>query len=566
MVSAIGFGFRAVSASLVALVLVLPLAACCSSGGLAGHVVSPEKLALKQGSGASVGGVQSVQVVVPAPSEAELESGQAVTIALTSYLEAQVMYVEYLDMAESADPDFEAVEALGDRIEAHLAETEPLIRGAALALQAELGADWRDESLLEEDDLVGGDGWATATSAERVVSDLAAPLVDGFPASSAAYVSASVPTSPRPAASDAEWWADSFSREFDKAPIGNKMGTLATMMNTDVKMIQRRLEESQGIVRGKTQSAVQKSESLWRLVEGAKSGLKVLLIGAGMTATWTTLVTAGPVLAGIAGVALCVQGGDMLLEIVKGGAAVVQGMDGKTYAGIEEGQKMVSATALVLTLPSPDKISVATAIGDVAAGAVSGSVVNIDITDGPQEGEKVVDATMVPPAGSDQEMRQKLSELGLDAAADYSSFDSLSEEQMKEVLAAVNDAVRDGKIEAGSQIVIVVPEQPVQDAYSGSYDMTISWPDGFTDSTTAQVTLQGTTMTITPADPSVGTMTGPLNPTTGVFTSTDTSTGLETTVTFTWAGAVGAGRATGANATVYSSAVGVGYSFKLTRR
>ena len=566
MVSAIGFGFRAVSASLVALVLVLPLAACSSSGGLAGHVVSPEKLALKQGSGASVGGVQSVQVVVSAPSEAELESGQAVTIALTSYLEAQVMYVEYLDMAESADPDFEAVEALGDRIEAHLAETEPLIRGAALALQAELGADWRDESLLEEDDLVGGDGWATATSAERVVSDLAAPLVDGFPASSAAYVSASVPTSPRPAASDAEWWADSFSREFDKAPIGNKMGTLATMMNTDVKTIQRRLEESQGIVRGKTQSAVQKSESLWRLVEGAKSGLKVLLIGAGMTATWTTLVTAGPVLAGIAGVALCVQGGDMLLEIVKGGAAVVQGMDGKIYAGIEEGQKMVSATALVLTLPSPDKISVATAIGDVAAGAVSGSVVNIDITDGPQEGEKVVDATMVPPAGSDQEMRQKLSELGLDAAADYSSFDSLSEEQMKEVLAAVNDAVRDGKIEAGSQIVIVVPEQPVQDAYSGSYDMTISWPDGFTDSTTAQVTLQGTTMTITPADPSVGTMTGPLNPTTGVFTSTDTSTGLETTVTFTWAGAVGAGRATGANATVYSSAVGVGYSFKLTRR
>ena len=143
MVSAIGFGFRAVSASLVALVLVLPLAACSSSGGLAGHVVSPEKLALKQGSGASVGGVQSVQVVVPAPSEAELESGQAVTIALTSYLEAQVMYVEYLDMAESADPDFEAVEALGDRIEAHLAETEPLIRGAALALQAELGADNR---------------------------------------------------------------------------------------------------------------------------------------------------------------------------------------------------------------------------------------------------------------------------------------------------------------------------------------------------------------------------------------------------------------------------------------
>ena len=566
---AIRFGFagsrdagpRALLASLAAVALALPMAACSSKDDVAGHAVDPEKLAFKQGTSEPADlEVQNVEVVVPAPSPEEQDSQQATVVALTSYLEVQIMYAEYLDMAESPEPDFDALGALGDQIEVSLGETEQLIRGAALTVQEELGSDWRDNSLLDQEDLVDDD-WATASPAENTTTDMAASFADSFPGAPANYVSSPGPI--LPAAGD---WAENFSDGFQKAPNGKKLGTLATMMNSDVKTMKRLLDSSQGIVQDASQSDAQKAEGLWRVVEGAKSGLKVVLIGAGMAATFATMTTAGPVLAGVAGVALCVQGGDMLLEIVKGGAAVVQGMDGKIYAGIEEGQKMVSATALVLSLPAPDKISVATAIGDVASGAVSGSMVNVDITDGPQEGEKVVDATMVPPAGSDQEMRQKLSELGLDAAADYSPFDSLSEEQMKEVIAAVNEAVRDGKIEAGSQIVIVVPEQPVQDVYSGSYNMTISWPDGFTDSTTAQVTLQGTTMTITPADPSVGTMTGPLNPTTGVFTSTDTSAGLETTVTFTWAGAVGAGKATGANASVYSSAVGVGYSFELTRR
>ena len=128
------------------------MAACSSKDDVAGHAVDPEKLAFKQGTSEPADlEVQNVEVVVPAPSPEEQDSQQATVVALTSYLEVQIMYAEYLDMAESPEPDFDALGALGDQIEVSLGETEQLIRGAALTVQEELGSDWRDNSLLDQD-------------------------------------------------------------------------------------------------------------------------------------------------------------------------------------------------------------------------------------------------------------------------------------------------------------------------------------------------------------------------------------------------------------------------------
>ncbi len=303
--------------SLAAVALVVPIAACGSSDN------TPEQSGTIEQATAEPADeeIQNVEVTVPAPSAEEQDSQHATVLALASYLEVQIMFSEYLDMAESPSRDLQALEALWDQIEAALPATEELIRGAALALQAEYGEDWRDESLLDSEDLAGGDEWATSAAGEGAIGDVAASAAldnmdSGFGALEtypAAYVPGRHPTVPM------KTWEERFTAGFDQAQPGRQLGSLATMLNTDVKTVKRLLDSSQGVVRDASlQDADTVDDALFRVTQGRRSALKVVLIGAGIAATYGVMTLGAPVLAGVAGVAICVQGADMVLEIVKG--------------------------------------------------------------------------------------------------------------------------------------------------------------------------------------------------------------------------------------------------------
>ncbi len=251
---------------------------------------------------------------------------------------------------------------------------------------------------------------------------------------------------------------------------------------------------------------------------------------------------------------------------------------------MKEAQSYVSGTAWLLSLPTYGVSSAASDamdledphfalagamhVGKIAADTVNDALVYVGVKDGPSKGEKLVDAAMVPPGKTTEATIEKAEGAGLDVAAafDPETVDEATAEQMKVALAAVNEAVKEGKIPVGDYVIVIAPApEPAADPFSGTYNMTVNWPDGFSDKTTAEVTLNGTTMTIAPADDTIGTMTGEFNAQTGTLTAQDSETGTETTVTFIW-DASAQTPATAATGNIFSPALGMGYSFDMTRK
>ncbi len=155
-----GRGLRLLMATTV-MALVLPMAACQKETGGA---IDPEKLALKDAisaAGSANMDVQSVSIIMPTPSLDTQASNDAMIAATSSYAYAVILFDELIQAGESGDYSTFDLEAMLAQVRLAYQEAEVQVQVAAVALQEELGSNWRDLDLLEPIDLED-DGWASA--------------------------------------------------------------------------------------------------------------------------------------------------------------------------------------------------------------------------------------------------------------------------------------------------------------------------------------------------------------------------------------------------------------------
>ena len=312
-----GRGLRLLMATTV-MALVLPMAACQKETGGA---IDPEKLALKDAisaAGSANMDVQSVSIIMPTPSLDTQASNDAMIAATSSYAYAVILFDELIQAGESGDYSTFDLEAMLAQVRLAYQEAEVQVQVAAVALQEELGSNWRDLDLLEPIDLED-DSWATAALDPSTPDPMA--LGDAAPVEPAAFSADE---------DDDNWWEDSDNNGWgedgsweggwgdddqwggdwgdsgsgggasweddviDKVLLedprkqdGPHLGSLATTIHTDIQEAEPVLDAAE--------DAIEEGSGFWGTVRAlAQSAVRVGVKGFGMFLTGTGLAMAAP--------------------------------------------------------------------------------------------------------------------------------------------------------------------------------------------------------------------------------------------------------------------------------
>lgn len=580
--------------AVAATALVLPMAACQKQ---APTPVDPSKAGAKDTTPAPAttdAEVQTVTYEVSAPSPETQAADNAIVSATTSYAYAVVLFDELLEAGESGDRSSSELAALLAEVEEAFSEAESEVQEAAAALQQELGSNWRDLDLLEAEDLAD-DSWADAAIDPALLQDdlsvdgaaAGQPAAfAGTPVPSAGETS-SLPTVQPPLAFGAEAgdeWMDRVLLPKARDLPGAHLGSLATMMNTDVRAARSLLEAAEDMIEA--------SPGAWHnLKTTAVTTMRVGVKGVGMALTGSAVAMAAPIAGTAAGatviaagtIALALQAADMAIEIVKGGASIVEGVDGRTAVGISKGQQFFSGAAFAFSAGATAAQGVAKATGgalaekategfgvSTAKSAVQslsdfaldqipdGGYLSIDLGTMGEDGVRNVTATMVPPGETSEQTLQKAAAAGLNPQVDYveTGAQEQNRDSVKQNLGARKNEIRIQKNQETGEFEVVIGDLDIS-PFEGQYRMAITYPDGGSEETTAVVTLSGNQMTITPAngDPP---MSGTFKPDTGRFDAS--ASGVNYTFTFR-----NEGGQISASGESYSPAVGIGLGYQLTQ-
>lgn len=456
---------RAVTA-VAATALVLPMAACQSGGDQ-----PTDKTSMKGSVSASVSGVQRVAYTLPAPSPQQQDSDNALAAAMTSYAYAVLLLDELLEAGESGEVDPGELQGMLDQTRAAYQQAELDIRAAAAALQRELGSDWRDLDLLEPEDLEDNT-WASAVQGSDPFKDQlgedGAAVVEP-----AAWDATAAPTVTPPCALNAdEDDGEAEDSVFDRVLLddprdapGKHLGSLATMMNTGASAADEVLAAAQELLEAGREWVQEHPEAWHTLATTAHTTVRVGVKAGGIALTGAAVGLAIPVGGTVAGaaavlggtVAVMMQGADLIFEVVKGGAAIIEGPDGKTAAQIEPGQDAVSALGFAVSLGTtgPQAVAQGTAeagknftqsavvsLTDFGLGQIEpGGILNVDIGDVAKNGGRTINATTVQPGATPEETLANAEAAGLNVQENYVSVG----QQENDVNAIKNSlAVRSG--------------------------------------------------------------------------------------------------------------------------
>ena len=122
-------------------------------------------------------------------------------------------------------------------------------------------------------------------------------------------------------------------------------------------------------------------------------------------------------------IALALQAVDFAIEIVKGGATLIQGVDGNAAAELNPAQDLFSGAALIFSAGTGAQglaESAVLSIYDFAIGKIPpGSFMSMNVGGVGANGERVVDATVVPPGATPDQTFERAAAAGLDPQGTY---------------------------------------------------------------------------------------------------------------------------------------------------